>query len=295
MRRKLDKVNLFNITINVGNAVIIIASTAIAIIPVIMEVLGNDPVANRIRFWLLLGFLGALGANAYAISQKQAGLRDSVKRYLSTRTLLGGSLRRLTSLYTGQIAPNADIILQSILTVVVEETRQVLGVSEESHTPFPKISCSLLLLEEDGRTLRPVMYDRETTDRDTSRRLDVYHTPPLGGAPEAVKENRVAYIDDIYSDKYKHGFRPNRPYRSLLCFPLSHGDGKYRVGALDLDTPDETLFAEEETRHLIQHHIAPWIDLILLTLLIEDERRSQANLPKRIWYLKEQDSRTATG
>jgi GAF domain-containing protein len=97
---------------------------------------------------------------------------------------------------------------------------------------------------------RPLLYDRNMSDRQPSTRRRYPIAADAAGAPEAFRTGQVALVPDTQAPEARPWFRADAPYRCVLSFPVKAGDEV--LGVVNLDAVEPAML-DHETAHLIRH------------------------------------------
>lgn len=166
----------------------------------------------------------------------RAGIGDAYEQWRNSAGLLHGSLRRTHRhvehlvLHRQTNAGARTAALEQHLQVIALIVRSVFG----DEVCGKQICVSLALLDPaDTKVLVTVKFQAELPDRLPGRRLSLVAGKP--GSVAAFISKRPQYVPDTQAKAVRKQFE-DRPYRSLMSWPVLHGTSGNAIGVVNVDS-----------------------------------------------------------
>lgn len=124
---------------------------------------------------------------------------------------------------------------------------------------------SVNFMRKDGNLLVTEEWDGAQTPEHIDRELPIDVDNPLPGAPQAVVDHQIHYIDNTESKRYKKYFN-NPRYKSFFSYPVLDSYGNV-IGVINVDSDKKDQFLKS---NFIKNTIKPAIEPIVTLLELEN-------------------------
>lgn len=260
------------VAIRVATLVKIAAKVAIPVVPVLIQltswngihrVPGSSAEFDVIYVWAAL----TVFVMAYEVYDKG---RKSVEwlTYWSIRgRLLSGNLEEIGCYLVNRNQDGRRPSLERIAAGVLEEIAVIVTDLTQPPDGVHIMSCMLVPIAESGEVnaLQATVYNENA-----SRSFSLIPLTAPGPVSEAYRQGRPAVVADTSVEPYKEQFE-DRPYRSVMAFPVSIGRALgAKIAVVTIDATEANFFTRDVLEEKgIRDAIHPYLTLIGLLRVAE--------------------------
>lgn len=177
---------------------------------------------------------------------------------------IGGAVDQLVEIKSEGIE-NPKYYFSTILSYIEKVVKAILvdASSGKLNSNSVVIGANLMVFHRSTSKLELKYFGTVMAGREKIS-LNVDQNSPKPGAPAACARERIIYINDTHSEKYREFFDLDKDYRSIISIPIRNPkDGVTAVVNIDSNIP-EHFGSDEYIRTRIIPKLDPFIGLISL-------------------------------